>query len=73
MPASANEYKLTEPYDYIKGGPRKSLRSKLIDEINVWIGVDDSNVVLIIKQVIEKLHNASLMYAFITSRSTSTN
>lgn len=66
MSASANEHKLAEPYDYIKGGPRKSLRSKLIDEINVWIGVDRPNVVSIIKQVIEKLHNASLMYVLIT-------
>lgn len=54
-----------EPYEYLKNLPGKSIRSKLIDSFNEWIGAEESKVV-IIKNVIEKLHNASLMYKYTT-------
>ncbi len=53
--------KVRGPYDYTAKLPCKSLRSRLIDIFNEWIRANEHNTI-IIKYVIETLHNASLMY-----------
>lgn len=49
------------PYDYTAKLPGKLMRSKLIDVFDEWICADENDKI-IIKEVIETLHNASLMY-----------
>lgn len=41
--------------------PSKGIRRKLIEILNVWLNVPDSKVD-VINEVIDILHNASLMY-----------
>lgn len=49
-----------QPYDHIKKTSGKQLRSKLIKAFNSWLDVDPKYVQLI-EEVVEILHNASLL------------
>lgn len=59
-PSTVVYKKLREPYEYTVSLPGKSLRSKLVDSFNEWIGASEGDKSIVIK-VIETLHNASLM------------
>ncbi len=48
------------PATYIASLPGKGVRSKVIDALNIWFKVPESSIV-IIKRIIDLLHNASLM------------
>jgi len=50
-----------EPFDYLVENTKgKNIRGKLIDAFNIWLKVPESEIV-IIKEIISKLHNASLL------------
>lgn len=57
------EQAVKEPFEYILQTRGKEIRSKLIDAFNYWIKVPSEKVV-IIKSIIAKLHNASLLYEY---------
>src|SRR5687767_13097913 len=54
-----NNY-LLRPYIYINNKPGKNIRSIFIDALNYWLKVPTSEI-NIIKDIINKLHNASLL------------
>lgn len=54
---------LREPFEYMRGLRGKSLRNKLIENFNRWICAP-KEFEEIVSNVIETLHNASLMYSF---------
>ncbi|MCJ1270922.1 hypothetical protein MMC22_010819 [Lobaria immixta] len=51
---------LLAPCDYIKSLPSKGFRSSLVDALNVWLQVPQKKLI-VIKNVIEMLHNSSLI------------
>lgn len=55
-----NRSVLLAPLDYIKSLPSKGFRSSLIDALNVWLEVPQIKLT-VIKNVIEMLHNSSLI------------
>ncbi|CAF4203477.1 unnamed protein product, partial [Adineta steineri] len=52
--------KLLQPYDYLKSVPGKNFRTKLIHAFNYWLKASDEKLILI-DDIIDKLHNASLL------------
>ncbi|CAF4078026.1 unnamed protein product [Adineta steineri] len=52
--------KILQPYDYLKTLPGKSIRTKLIRAFNYWLNAPEEKLV-IIDDIIDKLHNASLL------------
>ncbi|KFY89752.1 hypothetical protein V500_05515 [Pseudogymnoascus sp. VKM F-4518 (FW-2643)] len=48
------------PARYIQSLPSKCIRDKAVDALNVWLGVPEADIIQI-KQIINILHNASLM------------
>ncbi|CAF4104068.1 unnamed protein product [Adineta steineri] len=52
--------KLLQPYDYLKSLPGKNIRTKLIHAFNYWFKISDEKLI-IIDDIIDKLHNASLL------------
>jgi geranylgeranyl pyrophosphate synthase len=52
---------LLEPYEYLQRNPGKEVRSRIIDAFNHWLNVPDHKLASI-KQVVEMLHNSSLLY-----------
>ncbi|TIA72860.1 hypothetical protein E3P91_01801 [Wallemia ichthyophaga] len=55
-----NENKLLEPFVYLNSNQGKQFRLKLIDAFNIWLNLDKTHL-SIITNVIDKLHNASLL------------
>eukprot|EP00698_Gefionella_okellyi_P011413 TRINITY_DN3004_c0_g1_i1.p2 TRINITY_DN3004_c0_g1~~TRINITY_DN3004_c0_g1_i1.p2 ORF type:complete len:306 (-),score=44.66 TRINITY_DN3004_c0_g1_i1:1063-1980(-) len=51
---------LLEPYDYISKTKGKEIRPQLIDAFNYWIRAPQNRVEEV-KQIVQKLHNASLL------------
>ncbi|CAF1517164.1 unnamed protein product [Didymodactylos carnosus] len=51
---------LLEPYEYIRTIPGKQIRPKLIKAFNHWLHIPDEKL-LIISEITEMLHNASLL------------
>ncbi|CAF1160099.1 unnamed protein product [Rotaria sordida] len=51
---------LLEPYEYIRTIPGKQIRPKLIKAFNFWLNIPEEKL-LIIGNLIEMLHNASLL------------
>lgn len=51
---------LLEPYSHIEQTQGKGMREKLIDAFNQWLKVDEDKLE-VIKQIITKLHTASLL------------
>jgi len=51
---------LLEPYTFIEQSSGKGMRSLLIDAFNLWFQVPESELNLI-KEIVTKLHNASLL------------
>ena len=51
---------LLEPYVHIEQTQGKGMREKLIDAFNQWLKVDEDKLE-VIKQIITKLHTASLL------------
>lgn len=64
-----NRSALLAPCEYIKSLPSKGIRSSLIDALNVWLQVPEKKLV-IIKNIIEVLHNSSLILDDIEDDST---
>lgn len=64
-----NRSALLAPCEYIKSLPSKGIRSSLVDALNVWLQVPEKKLV-IIKNVIEMLHNSSLILDDIEDDST---
>jgi len=60
---------LLEPYFHIANVPGKNVRSKLIDAFNIWLEVPDEKLV-VVKEVVAMLHNASLLIDDIEDNST---
>jgi geranylgeranyl diphosphate synthase type 3 len=54
------DFALLHPYQHITSMPGKGVRGLLIDAFNLWLHVDDDKVTKI-KNIIERLHNASLL------------
>lgn len=52
---------MLEPYTYILQIPGKEIRSKLIEAFNIWLDVPTEDL-LVIQEVVRKLHTASLLY-----------
>lgn len=57
---SSNEQLLSEPFIYLNSNQGKQFRLKLIGAFNYWLKLDNHHLT-IITQVIDKLHNASLL------------
>ncbi|PFH50504.1 hypothetical protein AMATHDRAFT_60906 [Amanita thiersii Skay4041] len=57
---STNEAALLEPFSYINSHPGKDIRRKLIEAFNIWLNVP-ADKLSIIANVVNMLHNASLM------------
>lgn len=55
-----DENQLLAPFSYITKTPGKQLRRNLAAALNVWLGVDENSLEVIVS-AIEMLHNASLM------------
>ena len=55
-----NDSALIAPCEYIRSLPSKNIRSKLIDGFNIWFQVP-KHLITIIKDIINDLHNASLI------------
>jgi geranylgeranyl diphosphate synthase type 3 len=51
---------LLEPYAYLKQIPGKDFRGHLIDCFQLWLDIPPEKVVAI-KEIIDSLHNASLL------------
>ena len=51
---------LLEPFRYLQQVPGKNVRGQLIDAFQVWLSIP-ADVVVVIKRVVEYLHNASLL------------
>ncbi|CAF4340787.1 unnamed protein product, partial [Rotaria sp. Silwood2] len=51
---------LLEPYEYIRTIPGKQIRPKLIKAFNFWLNIPDDKLI-VIGDLIEMLHNASLL------------
>ena len=49
-----------EPFAYISESPGKDVRGALIDAFNVWLKIPADKVDTI-KQIVSRLHNASLL------------
>lgn len=50
-----------EPFNYlVQNTEGKNIRTKLIDAFNEWFHVNDDDI-QIVKQIVSKLHNASLL------------
>ncbi|CAF1186777.1 unnamed protein product [Adineta steineri] len=52
--------KLLQPYDYLKSFPGKNIRTKLIHAFNYWFKTSHEKLI-IIDDIIDKLHNSSLL------------
>lgn len=52
---------MMEAYHYINSVPGKDVRGKLIDCFQLWLRVDDGDILNTIKEIIGELHNASLL------------
>ncbi|CAF1074214.1 unnamed protein product [Adineta steineri] len=52
--------KILQPFDYLKSLPGKNIRTKLIHAFNYWLKTSDEKLI-IIDDIIDKLHNASLL------------
>uniref|UniRef100_A0A7S1ZPT9 Geranylgeranyl diphosphate synthase n=1 Tax=Trieres chinensis TaxID=1514140 RepID=A0A7S1ZPT9_TRICV len=52
---------LLESYRYISSVPGKDVRGKLVDCFQLWFRVESPDVLATIKDIIGRLHNASLM------------
>lgn len=62
MPEQHNAPKaLLEPYNYVNSIQGKDVRGKLIDCFQLWLQVEQDNVLTEIKEIIACLHNASLL------------
>lgn len=48
------------PFEYISSLPSKGVRDKLINAINIWVGVPE-HVLAGVKSVVRDVHNLSLM------------
>ncbi|KAL4956126.1 isoprenoid synthase domain-containing protein [Aspergillus filifer] len=48
------------PYEYVNSLPSKGMRNRLIDALNVWLKVPSKSLETI-KNIVQMLHNASLM------------
>lgn len=48
------------PFEYIKSLPSKGVREKLIDALNVWVGVSTQDLAMI-KSAVADVHNLSLV------------
>ncbi|KRX57964.1 Squamous cell carcinoma antigen recognized by T-cells 3 [Trichinella sp. T9] len=59
-PASKEEEELIAPFKYICSIPGKQIRVKLVCGFNLWLNVDNE-IVNAISEIVEMLHNASLM------------
>lgn len=55
-----------EPYDYVASLPAKGLRDHLLEALNVWFGLNE-RALSTIKDIINTLHNVSLMYVAATT------
>jgi len=51
---------ILEPYNYLSSAPGKDIRSKLIDCFQEWMQIDAKKLI-VIKELIRMLHNASLL------------
>ncbi|CAG2164906.1 unnamed protein product [Oppiella nova] len=51
---------LLEPYNYLIGTNGKEFRSKFIQAFNIWLQIPDKHL-LMVSEVIELLHNSSLL------------
>jgi geranylgeranyl diphosphate synthase type 3 len=58
---------ILEPFEYLMANPGKDFRSKLIKSFDVWIHISTEKRD-IIKDVINMLHNSSLLYFGLLSR-----
>ena len=58
---------LLEPFRYLCAHPGKQIRSQLIDAFNHWLHVP-ADKLAVIKDAIEMLHTASLLYACVPRR-----
>lgn len=52
---------ILEPYTYLCSHPGKSIRSQIMDAFNMWFNCPEQQLSAI-KNVVEMLHNASLLY-----------
>ncbi|OQV25172.1 Geranylgeranyl pyrophosphate synthase [Hypsibius exemplaris] len=60
---------LLEPYTYIVQMPGKQIRSKLVQAFNLWMKIPEDKL-MIISEVMQMLHNASLLVDDIEDSST---
>ena len=58
--SQAQEEVLLEPYCYLQSKPGKDMRTLMIDAFNEWFRIP-ADKIAIITQVVEMLHNASLL------------
>lgn len=49
-----------EPFQYIASVPGKDIRARLIDAFNAWLNIS-ADKLDVVKGIVSKLHNASLM------------
>lgn len=49
------------PFEYVSSLPSKKVRHHAIDALNIWFSVPEADLSMI-KDAIDQLHNASLMY-----------
>jgi hypothetical protein len=68
LSTSADTQTLLEPYTYISANPGKEIRSQLIEAFNLWLDVPERDLE-VIRGVVRMLHNASLLYVFLSSSS----
>jgi len=65
----AQDRLLLEPYSHILSVPGKNIRGKLIAGFNTWMKVDQEKI-KVIEEIVEMLHNASLLIDDIEDSST---
>lgn len=52
------------PFQYVSSLPSKKVRHHAIDALNIWFSVPEADLTMI-KDAIDQLHNASLMYVLL--------